>query len=187
MKRTATLYLATSLALAAAACKKEDAGSGPSQPDEQATTATSEPTRSSPPEAAPSVDAVLAGYEQARALLAADKLEGVAHAARDIETTARAAASGASDANRTHLTSIAGAAGRMAKAEDLAAARASFGEVSRPLVQLLAANPDLAKGRHVFECPMAKGYSKWVQPTAKLENPYMGQEMLTCGGESRWE
>jgi threonine/homoserine/homoserine lactone efflux protein len=36
---------------------------------------------------------------------------------------------------------------------------------------------------HVFECPMAKGYKRWVQPTDELENPYMGQEMLTCGSE----
>jgi hypothetical protein len=34
---------------------------------------------------------------------------------------------------------------------------------------------------------MAKGYRKWVQADQQLANPYMGKEMLVCGGESKWE
>ncbi len=85
-----------------------------------------------------------------------------------------------------HLRGIASAAKGLGSAGDVEAARSAFGEVSRHVVALLAADRTLAEGKHVFECPMAAGYKKWIQPTAKLENPYMGTKMLSCGGESTW-
>lgn len=133
------------------------------------------------------IEATLAAYESARALLAADKAAGLDKAASALERSARAAAKAASAGDRAHFTAIATAAGKLARAKDLPAARAAFAEVSRPLIAILAANPDLAKGRHVFECPMAKGYKKWVQTSADIENPYMGPKMLACGGASDWK
>ncbi len=129
---------------------------------------------------------MLAAYERARALLAADQMTGVAEAGREMEATATAAATDAS-VSAPHLKGIATGATTLASATELKAARQAFGEISRHVIALLAVDKTLAAGQHVFECPMAKGYKKWVQPTENLENPYMGAKMLTCGGESSWE
>jgi len=67
------------------------------------------------------------------------------------------------------------------EASDLAALRRSFGELSRPLVALLGELSELT-GYFVFECPMAAGYKRWIQPTDAIQNPYMGSRMLRCGG-----
>jgi len=127
--------------------------------------------------AATPATAMLAAYERVRALLAADQIEGVGEAAHEIEATANAA----------KYPAIAASAAKLAAASDLEAARVSFADVSREVVTLLASDKALAKGQHVFECPMTKGYRKWVQPSQDLENPYMGRKMLACGGESTWE
>ena len=63
---------------------------------------------------------------------------------------------------------------------------AEFGEVSRAFVALLRAAPALQAGRHLFHCPMAQGFPKWVQTTEKMANPYMGKAMLECGSERPW-
>lgn len=121
--------------------------------------------------------ATLAAYERVRVLLAADEIKGVGEAARALET----------EATKAQYTVVAAHASKLAAAADLDAARAEFGEVSREIVALLAKDPALAKGQHVFECPMAKGYRKWVQPNEDMANPYMGKKMLACGGESTWQ
>lgn len=134
-------------------------------------------------EAAPSsATAVLASYERVRAALAADDMSSVPASARELETSARAATT-----TGPYYAAIADGASKLASAGDLTAARAAFGEVSQHLVALLASDTSLAKGQHVFECPMVSGYNKWVQPSENLENPYMGKRMLTCGGASSWE
>ena len=56
--------------------------------------------------------------------------------------------------------------------------------MSRHLLALLRAEDSLASGLHVFECPMADGYGRWVQPSADISNPYMGTRMPACGSES---
>jgi Cu(I)/Ag(I) efflux system membrane fusion protein len=129
---------------------------------------------------------VLGHYEHIRALLAGDQAEPVAAAAKDLQQAARDQAASAGAPAKAPYTKVAAAAGRVATApaKDIEAVRKAFGELSKAVVGLLAADPALAKGQHVFECPMAKGYGKWVQPTDKLENPYMGKKMLACGGPS---
>jgi len=54
------------------------------------------------------------------------------------------------------------------------------------MVALMVAEPSLSRGRHVFECPMANGYRKWIQPGANISNPYMGTRMPTCGSATDW-
>jgi Cu(I)/Ag(I) efflux system membrane fusion protein len=83
------------------------------------------------------------------------------------------------------MASLATAAGELAKTDagDMPAVRLAFGGVSEKLIAVLEAEPAYAKDLHTFECPMAKGYKLWVQPDPKLENPYMGQKMLSCGTE----
>jgi Cu(I)/Ag(I) efflux system membrane fusion protein len=78
------------------------------------------------------------------------------------------------------------AADTLGQARDLEKARAAFGEVSRLLMILANCDPRLAEGWHVFSCPMAKGFNKWMQPSGQLENPYMGQAMPTCGSPADW-
>lgn len=170
-----SMHLVFSLAIAVAACSKE-------APAHKTTPAVADPIpmgeASQPTEtAAASSRAVLAAYERVRASLAADDLSGVPDAARELETSAKAAATDST----AHFTAIAAAAPKLAEAPDLKAARASFGEISQHLVALLAADKALAAGQHVFECSMAAGYKKWVQPSKDLGNPYMGKRMLACG------
>lgn len=173
-----TLHFLAALTFAAA-CSK----SGPSS----TTPATKDPVPMSEGtpltnEAPSSATAVLASYEGVRAALAADDMSNVPASARELEASARAAAT-----TGQHYAAIADGANKLASAGDLTAARAAFGEISEHLVALLASDKSLAQGQHVFECPMVSGYNKWVQPSENLENPYMGKRMLTCGGASSWE
>lgn len=132
----------------------------------------------------------LASYEALRAQLAADKTEEIAAHAADLAKHARGAAASATDeARKAKLEALGTAAEAMARTEprELAPYRAAYSEVSKPLVELMAAAPGLRKGLHVFTCPMVDGYAKWVQPSEKLENPHMGPRMLACGGPAKWE
>jgi membrane fusion protein, copper/silver efflux system len=131
--------------------------------------------------------AVLATYESIRDLLAKDKTEGLADQAGKLEGQARGAATKAGGDAKPKLEAIAtAAAGLKSKAGDVDEARKAFGDVSKPMVELLEADPKLREGQHLFECPMADGYGKWVQPHAKIQNPYMGTKMLECGGKKDW-
>lgn len=79
---------------------------------------------------------------------------------------------------------IVSAAQAITNAADLAVARAAFGDASKALITALAANSGLAAGLHAFQCPMAKGYKKWVQRSDSLQNPYMGGRMPGCGSHT---
>ncbi len=59
-------------------------------------------------------------------------------------------------------------------------------KVCRAVVALLTADPELARGKHLFECPMATGYKKWVQTSEEISNPYMGKAMPACGAAAEW-
>lgn len=177
---TMTLLIAT-----AVGCKKADE---PVEPAGQPAAAAEEHagltdgTRSS-------METVLVAYEQVRAGLAADQLESALQAAARIETSAREAAGKAPPNLRPHLDAIAGAATRLkgASKDKPDEVRRLFGEVSRHVLELLVSERSLASGRYIFECPMAQGYKKWVQPSAEISNPYMGTRMPRCGSESRLE
>lgn len=176
MHRPLTLSFAF---LAAFAC---DRGETPVAKAEAPVTASAAPKLAATPQGA------LDGYESLRALLAADRTEGLAETAAALASSSKGAAEVASTKSRPHLEALSRAAAALErKAGDLDRARAAFGEVSRHVVALLVAEPDLRKGLHVFECPMAEGYQKWVQRTTKLENPYMGKKMLECGADSEWK
>ena len=134
-----------------------------------------------------SAEQLLAAYEGLRSRLANDEevsaadFERVGKAAR--ETAASYSGKAATDLEQLENAADEGA-GRASL--DLAVAREAFGEVSRHVVSWLADHPELANGRYVFECPMAKGYRKWVQQSDSVSNPYMGQEMAACGSASKW-
>ncbi len=95
----------------------------------------------------------LAGYEKIRAALVADDL-----------AEARQAASSLGEEGST-----------MAESESLEAARTEFAALSAKAEKLAAEQP----GYYVVHCPMAK--KDWVQTSEKVENPYYGKKMSSCG------
>ena len=131
------------------------------------------------------LDGVMNPYETCRVLLASDEGEGVSECAKQIEAAAANGRDSMPEAAKAHMNAIAAAAAKLAKIapDELAAMRVAYGEVSRPVVALLADSPQAAKKYHIFKCPMAVGYQRWVQPDAKLANPYKGTAMLACGYE----
>lgn len=186
---------ALGVAVSVSACKKDEAKSeAPSAaPAAKATDPKEIPPKEIPPTAddsAPSTDtsyaqSIMKPYEDCRVLLAADKGEGVSDCANAIAAAAKAAQTTAPEAAKAALGEVASAADTLSKAgaDDIEAIRLAYGEVSKPVVAMLTASPESAAHYHVFECPMAKGYQRWVQPEEKLTNPYMGKRMLGCGSE----
>ncbi len=138
----------------------------------------------SPAPVVDSLRAALGAYEEVRGELAADRLEGVPASASRLADALRIALEGRAGLAGPIPSAIEGAARAaesMAEAEDLAAARAAFGEVSRMLLLLADSDPRLAEGWHVFACPMTETFDRWMQPTERLQNPYMGPAMSACG------
>jgi hypothetical protein len=133
-----------------------------------------------------SVRSVFAKYEAMRAALARDAVSEAPAGAEALAAAARAAAPASKPEQKAQWDALGAAADalKVLPASDADGVRKGFGEVSRALVAVLAADAALAEGLHVFKCPMAQGYQKWVQPDSKLANPYMGTQMLTCGSET---
>ncbi len=134
------------------------------------------------------VSEAFAAYERARALLASDRREGLEDHATSMAGHLRAAADALpqGDVSATWLLASAERVEAIASASTLDEARLRFQEASEIVIALGAADPTLQKGLHVFECPMVQGFNSWVQPTRELANPYMGQQMLSCGSERAW-
>lgn len=133
-----------------------------------------------------SINQALSAYEEIRVALSQDRAN-VRGPSMKLAGAARVALStGAPTTLRVPLEGLSAAAQKLATlvTQDLAEVRGAFGEVSESVVALLAAEPSLQKGRYVFECPMAKGYKKWVQVNDKVSNPYFGSEMPECGAEA---
>ncbi|MBI5610947.1 MAG: DUF3347 domain-containing protein [Deltaproteobacteria bacterium] len=75
------------------------------------------------------------------------------------------------------------AAAKVAGTADLKLSRMAFGEWSRGLITLVAAEPQAQKGVLAFQCTMTKTYQKWLQLAEPLANPYWGSQMLRCGNK----
>ncbi|MPZ18738.1 MAG: DUF3347 domain-containing protein [Luteitalea sp.] len=106
-------------------------------------------------------------YEAVRTALAGDTL-------KEVDTHAKALTPLAEE--------LAGPAARkageqLASAKDIEAARLQFGTLSEALVpKFMEADLPGVKG---FMCEMKK--KPWVQQGEKVENPYYGKSMATCG------
>ncbi len=156
------------------------------------------PTLSYPPAVRQPLDDALAAYEDARRMLAADELDGLPARARRLAGTlalALQAAEAVAEDERPNVDPAipfiaearrAAEGLESAAAEGLEPAREAFSEVSRFLMAVAAADPELVEGRFVYSCPMTGGFNKWMQAEEEMENPYMGTEMLTCGSEDDW-
>lgn len=135
------------------------------------------------PEAAlPSAREALTSYDAMRAAFAADDLAGAQARVGAIADAVTKAADRAGPAKQA-LLDLANAARAVGSAKDIEAGRAAFGDLSRLTVALATGTPQLRQGWHLFRCPMATGYQKWIQASPALNNPYWGKRMLTCGRE----
>ncbi len=124
-------------------------------------------------------DALVKPYETIRLALVDDSTEGVAEEAEAIAAQAKdlAAEKATPEAVKTLLPEIAKAAGKLAEAPDLAAAREAFYALSQALVRYRSH----VEGERpvVAYCPMAA--KSWLQPDGEIGNPYYGQSMARCG------
>ena len=184
-----TIHLFAAAVLAG--CAGDPAPASPSKkatPAEPATAPAADDGGELTSEARSAIAAALGDYETVRGKLAADDLQAVASAAQALHTSASAAARAAPAGLADNLSRLEAEAGKLhgAASSDPVAVRNAFGEVSRAAVGLLAAEESLRGDLHVFECPMASGYQKWVQPGETLDNPYMGTSMPGCGSPSTW-
>ncbi|KPK17351.1 MAG: hypothetical protein AMJ62_01475 [Myxococcales bacterium SG8_38] len=134
-----------------------------------------------------SIDETLSAYEKISKALTEDDAN-VRADALDLARAAKAASATAPASLLRPLEELSAAAQRMGtlEADGLGEARAAFGDVSRAMISLLSAAPSLQEDLHVYECPMAKGYKKWVQREEGISNPYMGREMPKCGTEAHF-
>lgn len=183
------------LAVGAAACAKSESDSEPTEQAESPAAAGTQPDKEAPkaapaaePGETPQLEGVLTAYQAIHAQLAQDDVKGAVESAAKLQAAAAAAGKSAPAAVQPHLSSLATAAAALSDVPPAEpdAVRKAFGEVSKPMVELLSAVPELREGWHVFECPMAQGYKKWAQPSDQISNPYMGTKMPTCGGETDW-
>lgn len=119
---------------------------------------------------------VITAYLQVQAALAGDDLAAAKIAGATLQTAA-------ADSVYAAMTE---AAGMIARAGDIAAARTAFLHVSQALIPLLKQTgaPDL----YLAHCPMAfrgKG-GDWLQAGQTISNPYYGKSMLRCGVIKEW-
>src|SRR5437667_8996779 len=105
---------------------------------------------------------VLGNYEKIRKALAEDSLKGIGDHALAIAKAVR------EDASKTIPAKVADDADRLAKAQDLKAARDDFKPLSADLVAYLEQNKT-GTGYHEMYCPMAK--ANWIQTGKKMDNP----------------
>ena len=131
---------------------------------------------------------ILAEYELLRSALAKDSLNGLEDACDRIISAANVAERFAPDQIKPKYTQLSSKAAqlRQATTADMEGARQMFGDLSKPLIEILKSDKMLSKDLYIFECPMAQDYSFWVQQTNGIENPYMGSKMLSCGSAATW-
>lgn len=143
-----------------------------------------------PAETVEEIRIALGAYEQIRLLLVADTMTGLGAHADQLAALLRAAREfglPAGSAVAQQLESATVAAEQLRDAEAIDQARGHFGELSSSLIAVVATHPDLRAGWYLFSCPMVDPpNNRWLQPSDRLENPYMGDSMLTCGNVESW-
>jgi len=118
------------------------------------------------------VKSVFDNYLKIESALANDSIGVVAANASAIGNAVRV------DSMKMLSPEIAAQADALAKTKDLASARAVFKRLSKSLIQYL--NDHNVSGAYVeVYCPMAK--ASWLQTGDKIDNPYLGASMRSCG------
>lgn len=112
---------------------------------------------------------ILAKYEDIRAALAVDDLRAAKRAGKGLATFLKPTPD-------SPATPLDGPVGDIAEAPMLDKAREAFLKLSNDLVP----TTEGVEGFYVMEAPMPVG-AVWIQPTAKVENPYVGKPMRDTG------
>jgi Cu(I)/Ag(I) efflux system membrane fusion protein len=157
--------------------------------EDHSETAASPATAHLPSEILPELRASFDAYEEARALLAQDSIEGLEESAGKVAESLEAGAAALPDhapelSHRLHR-GIAVAEGLAASA-DLDEARERFAELSEFLISLASRDARLVADWHLFFCPMQEGFNQWFQRSAEIGNPYKGSAMPRCGATVDW-
>lgn len=116
---------------------------------------------------------VLDHYFKIQSVLANDSMEGVASNASAIGRVVRA------DSMKTLPPEMAAQADALAKTKNLATARVVFKRLSKSVIRDVT-DYNVPGARVQVYCPMAK--ASWLQQKSdKIDNPYMGGSMRSCG------
>ncbi len=121
---------------------------------------------------------ILKDYDAVREALSKDDAAAAQKAAKAAEPGLKGLRGDAAT-----VKALQAAAAKVAGTADLKLARMAFGEWSRGLITLVAAQPEAQKGVLAFQCTMTKTYQKWLQLAEPLANPYWGSQMLHCGSK----
>lgn len=123
--------------------------------------------------------AFLSQYESVRAALAADDLAAAKKAAAAVVTEAKTAPKEPlTDEQKERQLKFVATVKALAFADSLKTARNEFKALSRRAIHYA----EDKEGYFVANCPMVEGgEGDWVQTSEKINNPYFGKSMLTCG------
>jgi len=127
--------------------------------------------------------ALLKGYEVVRVALAADDMKATQAGGAALAKMASTQTNAAKGEEQKTLQRLTQTAQKVATSKDFDAARLAFGEMSKQTLLLIATDTGRKQGVTAYQCPMAKGYKKWIQLDQEMANPYMGKSMLKCGGK----
>lgn len=127
-------------------------------------------SRATQPTMPETVQIVFDNYRKIQAALAQDSLQGVAESSAAIAEAAR------NDPGRTFPQRLARQADRLARANNLTAARDAFLRVTPHLIDYVKKNR--LAGFYIGHCRMQK--LAWLQVDPAIANPYMGKAMPRC-------
>jgi membrane fusion protein, copper/silver efflux system len=113
---------------------------------------------------------LLAAYLKVQTDLAGDQL---AAATANAKAVAAEAAKAGTDA-----AAVRAAAEKVAAADKIESAREAFGALSDAMIALAGGKAPNADVKIAY-CPMVR--KSWLQQGEKIQNPYFGKSMLTCG------
>ena len=176
----------TALVLSSSCAKAEGQNHGTHPGTAPTATTPTTPTPSTPPAVVPPgpLGVVQTEFEAIRADLAKDSAAGLAQSLERLKPAVEALTAAKHPQAQALATGIAALTASLPKdgaAIEVKAVRVAYGELARAVVAVIAADPALQAGRFLYECPMARGYKRWVELKPRMENPYMGSRMLECG------
>ena len=120
-------------------------------------------------------EAIFEEYFLAGSALANDSLKDVADAAQRLEHFASEAKHEMKD-YQEEFQVVSSEAAKISASKNLESARTAYSRISETLIPLKAA---LKIKADKYYCPMLK--KTWLQKDPKIQNPYMGKSMASCG------
>lgn len=138
---------------------------------------------------APSTESILDGYHRLALALAHDDYKTTSQEAGGLvkETNTWLEKAGLTHAQRPHFAKVLEACSLIAATEKEVDQRLHFSTLSEGVVGYLRTETEIQKNYQLFFCPMVKTFAFWVQPKGeKIQNPYMGTQMLACGSKRPW-